>query len=78
MKVAVLTVEDVKINRWRWWSNWIDVAVFNFTGTGHLLQMRVSRTNAKQFRCRRFAGISSTPYANTLEVGDLVQMRGKQ
>lgn len=29
MKVAVLTVDDVKIRRWHWWSNWIDVAVFD-------------------------------------------------
>jgi len=74
MKVNVLTVENVKIGRWRWWSNWIYVAVFNFMSTGHLLQMRVSRTNAKQFRCRKFAGITGVPYANTFDAGDLAQM----
>jgi len=80
MKVTVLTVDDVKIRRWHWWSNWIDVAVFDFAGAGHLLQMRISRTNAKQFRCRKFASPFSmgVPYANIVEAGDLVQMEREQ
>ena len=76
MKVAVLTVNDIKISRWRWWSNWIDIAVFDFAGAGHLLQMRISRTNAKQFRCRKFASPFSmgVPYASASQAGDLVHM----
>lgn len=59
MKVAVLTVADVQIGRWRWWSDWIDIAVFDFGYTGYLLQMKISRTNAKRFTVRAFSGVSA-------------------
>lgn len=75
MKVNVLTVDDVEIPRWRWWSDWIDIAVFSWGAKGYLLQMRISRTNAKKFRCRSFG---QYPYATITEAGDLVQMKKEE
>lgn len=74
MKVDVLTVADVSIKRWHWWSNWIDIAVFDYQSRPYLIQMRVSRTNAKQFQSISMVG----PWykqATTREIGDLTQMK---
>ena len=76
MKVDVLTIEDITIPKWRWWSNWIDVAVFNFGGFGYLLQMKISRTNVKRFTTRRFSGVINTAHASTSDVGSLTAMEG--
>ena len=54
MKVDVITVEQATFKKWQWWSNWIDVAVYQYAGEGILIQMRVSRTNAKHFKSRPF------------------------
>jgi len=72
-KVDVLTVEDVNIKRFRWWSNWVDVAVFNYGGYGWLLQIKISRTNKKKFNAVEFKGGNTAP-ANTAEAGNLQQM----
>lgn len=77
MKVEVLTLEDVSIKRWRWWSNWIDVAVFSHGYQGFLLQMKVSRRNAKSFRARRLNGGPNLASVDAVQVGDLVQMGGQ-
>lgn len=80
MKVEVLTVNDIDIPRWRWWSNWIDVAVFDFGTSGYLLQMKVSRTNRKRFNHIPLKGVGVV-CAHTGQAGDLVQMAttgGKQ
>jgi len=74
MKVDVLTVNDVVIPKWRWWSNWIDIAIFDYECRPWLIQMRVSRTNAKRFKA---ISITGGRYKQTqlLCVGDLTQMR---
>ena len=76
MKVDVITVEDAKIGRWRWFSNWIDVAVFDYECRPWLVQMRVSRTNAKSFRA---VSITGRQYKQTssLVIGNLTQMKAK-
>jgi hypothetical protein len=73
MKVNVITVEDVKIGRWSWFSKWIDVAVFDYRFRPFLLQMRISRTNAKSFRVVSMAG---NLLADAKDIGDLTQMGG--
>jgi|LakMenEpi03Aug12_release.lakeMendotaPanAssembly.Ray.scaffolds.fasta_scaffold2922111_1 hypothetical protein len=73
MKVNVITVEDVKIGRWSWFSKWIDVAVFDYRFRSFLLQMRISRTNAKSFRVVSMTG---NLLADAKDIGDLTQMRG--
>lgn len=78
MKVEVLTVDQVKIRPWRWWSNWIDVCVFGYAGVGYVLQMRVSRTNAKQFAHRGMRSAFGVAYASERDAGDLVQMPSPQ
>lgn len=76
-KVNVTTVDDVKISRWRWWSNWIDVCVVEFNYQGYLLQMAVSRTNSKKFKLVAFkAGYNMANCG--ARVGDLTQMRGEK
>ena len=74
-QVSVLTIEDVEIKRWRWYSNWIDIAVFDYQSRPWLVQMRVSRMNGKQFRSISITGIW---YKQTTaaQIGDLVQLPG--
>lgn len=78
MKVDVITVADATFkSRWRWWSNWIDVALFNHESLPWLVQMRVSRTNCKEFRSVCITGhCFSFRYATVNEIGDLTQMNG--
>ena len=79
MKVNVLTIEDISIGRFRWWSNWIDVAVFTHSLKGQLLQMKVSRTNAKKFRTIKLGSpLKFWSWVSALEVGDLTQMTKKR
>jgi len=73
MKVDVIQVEDVKFRALlSWWSNWIDISVFNHGTEPYLIQMSVSRTNKKKFRSVK---ISGKPYqlrqVTCQEVGDL-------
>lgn len=74
MKVDVLTVNEISIPEWRWWSNWIDVAVFNFGGGGYLLQMKVSRRNSKRFKAVALKAAHNAAHATIAEAGDLLQM----
>jgi len=71
MKIDILTLEDVKIGKFNWFSKWIDIAVYEYGYSSYLLQMRISRTNAKSFRCRN---IAETSMAN---IGNLTQMSSK-
>lgn len=76
MKVDVLTVADVTIKKWRWWSDWVDVAVFDYSSRPYLLQMKISRTNAKKFR-----PVCMTGYwyrqSTTGAIGNLTQMNSE-
>lgn len=76
-KVNVLQVEDVKFGRFSRWSNWVDVCVFDRLGHGYLLQMKVSRRNAKKFRCVEFKAWHNTFAASTMECKDLTKMNGE-
>ncbi|MDD3814410.1 MAG: hypothetical protein PHZ02_07165 [Desulfocapsaceae bacterium] len=73
MKVDVLTVDDVVFKKWRWWSNWIDIAVFDYTSEPFLIQMRISRTNSKKFKAVNITGMFYRQTTTTI-VGDLTQM----
>jgi hypothetical protein len=77
MKVEVTTVESVKFKRWQWFSNWIDIAVFDYESRPFLVQMRVSRTNAKSFRAVSVTGWSYKQ-ATTQQIGDLTQMKERK
>lgn len=73
-KVMVMSADQAKFRPYRWWSNWIDVAVLPHDGRLYLLQMSISKTNRK-----RFITTDITENRNylptTLEhLGDLVQM----
>ena len=73
MKVDVLTVADVEFGRLQWWSNWIDVAVFDYNCRPFLLQMRINRINGKQFKAICITG----PWykqATACAISDLTQM----
>jgi hypothetical protein len=74
MKVDVLTIADVKFKWWQWWSNWIDVAIFDYSCTPFLLQMRISRTNQKMFNTQRITGKYIYRQSSCHEIGDLTQM----
>lgn len=74
MKVEVLTVMDVDIKSWKWWTDWIDVSVFNYGDTGYLLQMKVSRNNSKKFRATQFKTRTGIAHPNCAEVGDIMPM----
>lgn len=74
MKVDVITVEQVQIKKWRWWSNWIDVAVFDYECRPFLVQMCVSRNNKKKFRSVSITGPTYKQAVSTV-IGDLTQMK---
>jgi len=73
MKVEVLTVDEVKISKFRWWSNWVDIAVFDYGYCGHLLQMKISRRNAKRFKCVAYQNLGGAIHADVGQAGDLTQ-----
>ncbi len=72
MKVNVLTANDVKIKKWRLYSDWIDIAIFYHDYKSYLIQMRISRTNAKQFRTVSITRFHT--YCSPESIGDLTQM----
>lgn len=74
MKVNVIQLQDATFRKWRWWSNWIDVAVFDYEYRPYLLQMRVSRANGKQFNAICMAGFIYRQ-ASSSTIGDLTQMK---
>lgn len=76
-KVNITTADNVEFGKLRWWSNWIDIAVVDWAGTsGFLIQMKISRTNAKKFKAiklfNRF-GENMTSH----QISDLTQMKTK-
>ena len=78
MKINVLQVERATFKKWTWWSNWVDVAVFNHSYHGYLLQMRINRFNRKSFRTAGFNNLDSSVYASVEQVGDLTPMPGAE
>jgi hypothetical protein len=74
MKVNVLQMTEVKFKRWRWWSDWIDIAVFNYNVVPWLVQMKISRTNRKAFRVTSMIGLNTIRSATCSDIGDLTQM----
>jgi hypothetical protein len=74
MKVDVITVEQATFKKWQWWSNWIDVCIFDHDLESFLLQMKVSRTNRKKFAGRPMRPNMFSAYCGTNQVGDLTQM----
>ena len=76
MKVDVLQAKDVSFKWYQYWSDWVDIAVFNYGGYGYLLQMIVSRTNAKKFKCVAMKSIINTAHAATINSEALTQMSG--
>lgn len=77
MNVNVLQIEEAKFKRYWWWSNWVDIAVFDFESTPFLLQMKVSRTNKKRFNATRMTGAFIYRQSTCQEIGDLTQMDSK-
>lgn len=73
MKIDVLTVNDVDFGQFRLWSNWVDVAVFDYFGSGYLLQMKVSRWNRKRFHCVPLKSFFAEAHPCTSQAGHLTQ-----
>jgi len=67
----ILDLKDVKFKWWQWHSDWIDVAVYEFGVDAFLLQMRIGRTNGKQFRDTRISR------EKVLQKGALVHLNDK-
>ena len=78
MKVNVLTVDDVVISKFRWWSKWIDIAVFSYDYGGYLLQMKVSRNNSKRFKTTPFKSYGKLNHAKLHEAGNLTDMNSTE
>ena len=74
MTIKVLQVNNVKFfKRWHWWSMWEDISVFDYESTPFLIQMCVSRTNAKKFKAIRITG-KYYKQATCKDIGDLLPM----
>ena len=78
MKVDIVQIEDATFKKWSFWSNWIDVAMFEYDATPFLLQMRVNRFNGKQFNALRITGKYVYRQATCGQIGDLTQMQGSR
>jgi len=74
-KVNVLTVGDVKIKRWCWWSSWVDIAVYDHNVNPHLIQMKISRSNSKKFRSINMMGWKFGNNCRMSDIVDLTQMK---
>lgn len=74
MKVDVVQVEDVKFGRFCYWSNWIDIVLFEFGGKTFLMQMKISRRNKKAFRSVAVTG-EGIYRISVGSVGDLTEMK---
>lgn len=77
MQVNVIQAKDITFKKWRWWSDWIDIVVFEDSCRCHLLQMRVSRTNAKQFNSIPLTPIYRHLFASGFGGASLTQMEKK-
>lgn len=78
MKVDILQVKDAKFNNGlSWWSEWVDICIYDFKCTPFLLQMSVSRTNKKKFRSTRISGTFAYRQVKSSTIGDLIQMDSK-
>lgn len=73
MKVNIFQITDASFVKFSWWSNWIDVSVFDFSFEPYLVQMSVSRRNKKKFRCINITG-NRCHQTRVSEIGDLTQM----
>lgn len=78
MNVDVIQVKDAEFKRFSWWSDWVDVAVFDCNSTPFLLQMSVNRFNKKRFNAIRMTGSIAYRQSTCYEIGDLVQMERKK
>lgn len=76
MKVNVMQDVDVKFSKYSWWSKWIDVAVYDYGHQSYLIQMKISRRNAKRFKSVKTNGFTLSASANSMQVGDLTPMKG--
>ena len=75
MKVNVLQVEQAKFHGFlHFWSNWVDVAVYDYASRPYLLQMSVNRFNRKRFRSTRMTGQFMYRQSTCREIGDLMPM----
>ena len=77
MKVNVLQAKDIKFNKWKWWSNWIDIATYEHNMIVYLVQMKVSRDNGKKFKTTRVAG-GAIKSVRIAQISDLTQMENSQ
>ncbi len=73
MKIDVIQAKDAKFKRFSYWSDWIDIAVFQYDYTPFLLQMRVNRFNKKKFKSIRISGLVYRQFTPS-DIGDLTQM----
>ena len=74
MKVNVISLEDIEFSRFRFWSNWIDIAVIYFNSQPFLVQMKVNRFNGKSFKAVCMTGFSYKQ-ATPNDIGDLLPMQ---
>lgn len=76
MKVDVLQVREVTFGKFGWWSNWVDIAVYDYDYRPWLIQMSISRTNKKKFRSVCITGIVYKQ-STISTVGDLTKMKSE-
>lgn len=73
-KVTVMSADQATFRPYRWWSNWIDVAVYTHDSRVYLLQMSISKTNRKRFVSTNITGNNNYWPHGVEAIGDLVQM----
>ena len=74
MKVDVIHVSEASFRRFSWYSDWVDVAVYDYECRPWLIQMSISRTNKKRFRSVSISGMLYKQ-VSVSQVGSLTQMK---
>ncbi len=73
MKVDVMQVDNAVFKyRYSFWSLWIDIAVFDYSCTPFLLQMKVNRFNGKAFKSICISGKYVHRQTDCHTIGDLM------
>ncbi len=70
MELKDITEANLKFRSYRYWSDWVDMGLFNYGGDGYLLQMSVSRFNGKKFRGVPLKKITNLAHPNYAEVSN--------
>ncbi len=70
MELKDITDAELKFRPYRFWSDWVDMGMFNYACSGYLLQMSVNRFNGKRFKSVKLQSLLSLAESTYREVNN--------